>query len=170
MKTFRRILLVGGYIALAVLFVGIALHMFYWHTDLEICNWTVVNADGETVETLDMDLYLRKINYLFKESEYQTKAFDQPEENQYAYILANGNPVIENRHDWPYVIMWGFYEDKDLNESHTTHFAINMEKGLFIAKHFDTENFLIGSTDANYDTKEILEFFSDFIDNGCKPW
>lgn len=170
MKIFRKVLHIGGYIALAVLFVGIALYMFYWHTDLEICNWAVVNADGEIVETQDIDFYLRRKNYLFKEAEYQTKAFDQPEENRYAYSLPNGDPEIKLRHNLPYAVIWGSYRDRYLDNRYTSYFAISMEKGLFIAKHLDTENYLIGSVKADYDAKEILEFFSDFIDNGCKPW
>ena len=144
MKIFRKVLHIGGYIALAVLFVGIALYMFYWHTDLEICNWAVVNADGEIV--------------------------DQPEENRYAYSLPNGDPEIKLRHNLPYAVIWGSYRDRYLDNRYTSYFAISMEKGLFIAKHLDTENYLIGSVKADYDAKEILEFFSDFIDNGCKPW
>lgn len=170
MKNPKKVLRIGGYIVLAVLLIGIVVHVFYWTTDLEICNWAVVNADGEIIETQDMDFYLRIYHYLYKESEYQMKAFDQPEENRYVYYLPSGDPEMHLLAKIPYVVVWGFYEDKYLDEDYTSYFAISMEKGLFIAKHFDTENYLIGSADADYDTKEILEFFSDFIDNGCKPW
>lgn len=168
MKNPKKFLHIVGYIALAVLLIGIVVHMFYWTTDLEIDNWAVVSADGEIIETQDMDFYLRIYHYLYKKSEYQMKAFDQPEENRYEYLLPNGDPELRHHGLFPYTVVCGFYRDKYSNEDYLTYFAISMERGLFIAKHPDTEYYLIGSADANYSPKDILSHFSAFIDIGCQ--
>ena len=170
MKNPKKFLHIVGYIALAVLLIGIVVHMFYWTTDLEIDNWAVVSADGEIIETQDMDFYLRIYHYLYKKSEYQMKAFDQPEENRYEYLLPMGDPELQLQGMFPYTVVWGFCRDKHLNKNYTSFFAISMERGLFIAKHFDTEYYLIGSANADYDTKEILEYFSDFVKKDCDPY
>jgi hypothetical protein len=98
------------------------------------------------------------------------KAFDQPEENRYKYLLFNGDPELRLQGMFPYTVVWGNYYDWYLNKYYTCYFAISMEKGLFITKHLDTEYYLIGSADADYDTKEILEYFSDFVKKDCNPY
>lgn len=132
---------------------------------LKIRNWAVVDADGEIIEKPDMKLDLRIQDYLSSNPEWEVLSFDQPQENRYKYTLPSSNPV---KNVYSYVIIEGAYRDTILNKLYTNYYALSIKDGLFIAKHLDTEYYLIGSTDANYSPKDILSHFSAFIDIGCQ--
>lgn len=136
-------------------------------TTLRIWNWAVVSADGEVIEEPDMKLNLRIRDYLSENPEFEVLSFDQPQENRYAYTMPNGNPMVHRNY---YVIIWGAYWDRYLNKDYTSYYALNIKDGLFIAQYLDTEYYLIGFADKNYNPKDILKHFSGFIDSGCQPW
>ena len=170
MKNLKKILLIGTCIVLALLLVGVALYFVSWTTDVEINNCYEIFPNGITGVPIDVKLHLRRHDYLFRPSKYEILAYEAAEYVQFAFALPEGCRSVSQNDDPSFVVVPGYYLDTQNIEANAIYFAISMEKGLFVTRLGNSTFLLVGSADENYKYIEIVNYFSDFIDNGCQPW
>jgi len=166
--TCKKLLYIGACVALAVLLVGVVLYFVTWTTDVEINNWRIVRADGFDLFSQDIRLRLRRHNYILRPAEYEVLAYESGVTVASELSLPEGCRAVSQHDDPSYVITQGYSRSYELNTISELYFAFSMENGVFIASGNNT-NYLIGYADRSQKPAQILDYFSDFIENGCMP-
>lgn len=170
--TRKKLLYIGACIALAVLLVGVALYFVTWTTDVEINSWNKVKADGFDFSGVRMKLTLRKHNYIFRPAEYEIVDFEGLDrEDGFTLSLPEGCRAVSQHDDPSYVITKGYFKGNLADESTECYYAFDIEKGLFISNYANPNPtfYLIGRAEKSLDTAQVMDYFSDFVENGCMP-
>ena len=129
---------------------------------LNILNWAIVSPEGEVMETPELNLKLCVHDYLSENPELEVLSFHVPQDDRYVFRLYSGNPVGIHNPNSKYRVYKGFSSDRYLSEGGSCQYFLSAENGYILTKVAETENYLIGSAKADYDVKEILEFFSKY--------
>ena len=165
--TRKKLLYIGACVALAVLLVGVALYFVTWTTDVEINNWRMVRADGFDLFSQDIKLRLRRHNYIFRPAEYEVLAYESGVLVASELSLPEGCRAVSQHDDPSYVITPGYSRDYESNKTSERYFAFSIENGIFIVGN--NTNYLIGRAEKSLDTAQVMDYFSDFIEDGCMP-
>ena len=170
--TRKKLLYIGACITLAVLLVGVALYFVTWTTDVEINNWNNVMPDGLNFSGVQTKLTLRKHNYIFRPAEYEIVEFEGLDrEDGFTLSLPEGCRAVSQHSNPSYVIVKGYFKGNMSNEPTECYYAFDIEKGLFIS-NFANPNptfYLIGRAEKSLDTDQVMDYFSDFVEDGCMP-
>ena len=170
--TRKKLLYMGACIVLVLLLVGVALYFVTWTTDVEINNWNKAMPDGTNFSGVQMKLTLRKHNYIFRPAEYEIVDFEGLDrEDGFTLSLPEGCRAVSQHANPSYVIVKGYFKGNMSNEPTECYYAFDIEKGLFIS-NFANPNptfYLIGRAEKSLDTDQVMDYFSDFVEDGCMP-
>ena len=168
--TRKKLLYMGACIVLVLALVGVALSFVTWTTDVEISHWNHVKASGFDFSYIPMKLTLRKHNYIFRPDEYEIVEFEGLErEDGFTLSLPEDCRAVSQNADPSYVITEGYFKGNLAEEATECYFAFNVEKGIFITGSSGSALYTVGRADESLTTYQVMDHFSDFVDNGFQP-
>ena len=125
-------------------------------------NW--MNVEGEIYQQFDFDL---RSTIRHKSDEYDMIQIHVFTPDEFPYIMDTGDTEhrIWNYDQFSYYASpFGFCYSKALNEPSFAYFALDTEKGYFIASFGgNSDAYLVGAVDPNVNPQGVLQHFSEFI-------
>ena len=152
----------------AIVVVAMALLMFLMNRNVTQYNVTMygnwINIEGKIYQQFDFDIRSTIRN---KNDEYDMMQIRVLTPEEFPYILDSGDTEyrIWNYDQFSYYASpFGACYNKVLNAPSFAYFALDTEKGYFIASFgADSNLYLVGAVDPYVNPQDVLRHFSEFI-------
>lgn len=147
----------------AVVLIGLGLYFIPWRTGINLEMYgAVVTEDGEVVYTTQVKISGVKDIYLFKKNRYDV-SLSLPESSIKSRTYTDGlvgPPIIQDPEYYPYISTSYSLFCVGMNEFIHGRFDLSFDKNVLVLRGFKPEGeYLVASTDPNFDPLEILETY-----------